>query len=118
MQAMELIETCLIGMLACTPEHPLPDHPRAEYEMMDYSVSSLVAAALLESLHICELHQQCNAHSGGHWDDQEELAEEKPPIARVCAGCVNQEICDALQVPRVRIYLCYCASNLYLALTF
>ncbi|KAF8602726.1 hypothetical protein BDV93DRAFT_509003 [Ceratobasidium sp. AG-I] len=87
-QAIELIETCLI-----------------EREIMDYPVSSLTAASLLESLHICELHQQCDVHSGGR-RVPEDLAEEKPPAARVCAGCVNQEISNALQLPRHALDSC------------
>lgn len=78
--------------------------------MMDYPVSSLTAASLLESLHICDLHQQCSMHSGGRWV-QGDSANEEPPAARVCAGCVNQEMCNALQLPRVRLSPGHHTSN-------
>ncbi|KAB5595198.1 hypothetical protein CTheo_1276 [Ceratobasidium theobromae] len=79
-QALDLLEACLL-----------------EYGAIEYPVAHLTAGALLEALHIRELHQQCNVHAGGRFRNSLGSPSKQSP-ARVCAACINVEICTAMQM--------------------
>jgi hypothetical protein len=105
--ALELAENCLLGKsvqnsdtcLALTVLH-------IDQEAMNYPVSYIAAGAMLEALHVYELHQQCDAHSEGrYWDPQDDVDMETSPEVRVCVACVSKEMCDAMQIAPVRVLL-------------
>ncbi|KAG9102856.1 hypothetical protein FRC06_000970 [Ceratobasidium sp. 370] len=91
----KLIQELALGCLAIA----------AKQEAMNYPVSHLAAGALLEALHVQELHQQCVAHSDyQYWAEHvSERGEERSSEVRVCVACVSNEICDAMGIARVRV---------------
>ncbi|CAE6434479.1 unnamed protein product [Rhizoctonia solani] len=76
-KALDLLEACFL-----------------ESESIDYPVAHLTAAAILEAIHLQELHFQCHTHSYSH------VQWEPPNDSRpwVCAACVHLEICTAMQI--------------------
>ncbi|CAE6434732.1 unnamed protein product [Rhizoctonia solani] len=76
-KALELLEACFF-----------------EYESIDYPIAYLTAAAVLEAIHVHEMHFQCRSHSYSHakWEPP------KPNKPWVCAACVHIEICTAMQI--------------------
>ncbi|KEP52777.1 hypothetical protein V565_040090 [Rhizoctonia solani 123E] len=79
-KALELLEACFFG--------------KFEYESIDYPIAYLTAAAILEAIHVQEMHFQCRSHSYSHI--KYELPHDNRP--RVCAACVHVEICTAMQI--------------------
>ncbi|KAF8710489.1 hypothetical protein RHS03_02542, partial [Rhizoctonia solani] len=89
-KALDLLEACFL-----------------ESDSIDYPVAYLTAAAILEAIHLQELHFQCHAHSYSH------VQWEPPKDSRswVCAACVHLEICTAMQIHLVRISLSTSSSE-------
>ncbi|CUA72152.1 hypothetical protein RSOLAG22IIIB_00815 [Rhizoctonia solani] len=99
MKALELLQACFFGKLASNFIYfnSADDQP-TEYESINYAIAYLTAAAVLEAIHVQEMHLQCRSHSHSHvkW----EAPHDNRP--RVCAACVHIEICAALQINLVR----------------
>ncbi|CAE6441482.1 unnamed protein product [Rhizoctonia solani] len=94
-KALELLEVCFFGKFGRILPVLIPaDNRGAEYESIDYPIAYLTAAAILEAIHVQEMHFQCRSHSYSHlkW----EAPQDNRP--RVCAACVHIEICTAMQI--------------------
>ncbi|KAG8737959.1 hypothetical protein FRC12_016959 [Ceratobasidium sp. 428] len=87
-RALEFIETCL-----------------HEQDTMSYPVGHLTAGALLEALHVQELHKQCLEHSDSQFWEQH-ADEQIGDGPRVCVACVSNEICDAMGIERNALLGC------------
>ncbi|KAG9123609.1 hypothetical protein FRC07_014545 [Ceratobasidium sp. 392] len=89
-RVLEFIETCL-----------------HEQDAMSYSVAHLTAGALLEALHVQEMHRQCVDHSDSqYWAQNVVECMETPDEMRVCVACVSNEICDAMGIARNALLNC------------
>ncbi|KAJ1310547.1 hypothetical protein OPQ81_007277 [Rhizoctonia solani] len=94
-KALELLEACLLGKFSRLASVVIPNNDQTqECRSVDYSVAYLTAAAILEAIHVQDMHFQCRSHSDPH------VRWEPPKDNRiwVCAACVHTEICSAMQI--------------------
>ncbi|CAE6429508.1 unnamed protein product [Rhizoctonia solani] len=79
-RALELLESCFSGKFHSYALILIPTDEQT--------------AAILEAIHIQEMHLQCRSHSHPHvkWEPSQDS---RP---RVCAACVHIELCTAMQI--------------------